>query len=539
MNALSGTLKPYKMKQNFTLILFFVVLTCSAYSQTTYIDNGSSKTYTLQTGDSLYIKQGTFKGKINDWNQGGKVTIAVGATFKPSSVNGYHSKYIVYGSAILPSLQTGDGFELENYGTVTVNGNAQMNGGAQTWTNANNASIYFNGSLAINANASHLINYGEIVIEKDFSSYASVSIINRKNILIGEDFAIGTGQLQNEGYWYAQKSITINSNATIINTCRMVSGRTITINSGTVYNSGLLWASNEQKASAFTNNNGTIISLDRGIVKTVSFTNNGTIKGNGFMYLTGKTTAGGTIGVNSYTSDTLKVYTVNPSSTGQIFDEQWGNVYSNVIYFPLDAPDTTTASIYPCYIASSPIILPVVWNDFSVNLANQIPVLNWSAESDPGTLFEVQRSYNGKEFVPLIKMQRQDNAAYQYYDRELPANRPAIAYYRVKITEPDGQEKYSDIKAIRFGSKGNNGIAASPNPFSTQVNISYSSPRKEKISITIFNLQGQLQLVKTAMVSSGSNNIVIAEAARFEKGFYIVKITGENGTVGSRKLLKQ
>ena len=136
-------------------------------------------------------------------------------------------------------------------------------------------------------------------------------------------------------------------------------------------------------------------------------------------------------------------------------------------------------------------------------------------------------------------MQRQDNAAYQYYDRELPDNRPAIAYYRVKITEPDGQEKYSDIKAIRFGSKGNNGIAASPNPFSTQVNISYSSPRKEKISITIFNLQGQLQLVKIAMVTSGSNNIVIAEAARFEKGFYIVKITGENGTVGSRKLLKQ
>jgi hypothetical protein len=528
------------MKKNSTLVLFFVVLCYSAFSQATYIDDGSSATYTLQTGDSLYIRQGTFTGKINDWAQGGKVTIAVGATFKPSSVNGYHSKYIVYGSAILPSLQTAAGFELENYGATTVNGNAQMNDGVQTWTNANNATIHFTGSVSVNSNAggSHFINYGEIIIEKSLSVYASVSIINRKNVLIGEDFVIGTGQLQNEGYWYAQKSITLNNNAIITNTCRMVSGRTITVNSGTVYNSGLLWASNEQKASAFTNN-ATVISLGQGIIKAVKFTNNGTIKGNGFMYLTGKTTGGGTIGVNGYTTDTLKVYTVNRSATTRIFDEQWGNVYSNTIYFPFEAPDTTSASIYPCYAASASGILPLVWNDFSVSLANQMPVLTWSAESDNGTLFEVQRSYNGKEFAPLIKMPRQDNAAYQYYDRELPANQPAMVYYRIKVIEPGGMEKYSDIKTIRFSSKGANGIAASPNPFTSQVSISYPASRKEKISIAIFNLRGQVQLVKTTTVTSGNNNIVIAETARFEKGFYIIRITGENGTVGSGKLLKQ
>src|SRR5690606_28695496 len=113
------------MKQIFTLVLFFLALSFSAYSQTTYIDNGSATTYTLQTGDSLHIGQGTLRGKINDWAKGGKVTVAAGATFKPSSVNGYHSKYTVYGSAILPSLQTEDGFGLQNYGTITVNGNAQ------------------------------------------------------------------------------------------------------------------------------------------------------------------------------------------------------------------------------------------------------------------------------------------------------------------------------------------------------------------------------------------------------------------------------
>lgn len=529
------------MKQNFTLVPFFVMLSFPAFSQTTYIDDGSSATYTLQAGDSIYIRQGTFTGKINDWGQGGKITIAVGATFKPSSVNGYHSKYIVYGSAVLPSLQTAAGFELENYGTITVSGNAQMNGGAQTWTNASNATIHFKGSVSVNSGAggSQLINYGDIIIDKDLSAYASVSIMNRKNVLIGQDFATGTGQLQNEGYWYAKKSITLNNNSIVTNTCRMVSGGTITLNSGIIYNSGLLWASNEQNSSAFTNNNGTVVSLGQGIIKAVKFTNNGTIKGNGFMYLTGKTTGGGTIGLNGYTADTLKVYTVNRSSASRIFDEQWGTVYSNTIYFPFNAPDTTTAAGYPCYIASAPIILPLVWNDFSVGLAGQMPLLTWSADSDPGTLFEVQRSANGKEFVTLTKVSRHNNAQYQYYDQELSADRPSMLYYRIKIIEPGGPEKYSDIKTIRLGSGKVNGIAASPNPFTGQVNISYPSSKREKISIAFFNLRGQLQLTKATTVASGYNTIAIAEAARLEKGFYIVKITGESGTAGSQKLLKQ
>jgi hypothetical protein len=90
-----------------------------------------------------------------------------------------------------------------------------------------------------------------------------------------------------------------------------------------------------------------------------------------------------------------------------------------------------------------------------------------------------------------------------------------------------------------LGSGKVNGIAASPNPFTGQVNISYPSSKREKISIAFFNLRGQVQLTKATTVASGYNTIAIAEAARLEKGFYIVKITGESGTAGSQKLLKQ
>lgn len=536
-------LKPYKMNRSFTLVLFasFSLFT-SSYAQTVYVDNGSAATYTLKTGDSLYVSNGTFTGKIKDDGQGGKVTIAASATFKPSSIKGFRSKYRIYGTAILPSFQAESGFGLENYGVTTLTGNTTINSGVQVWLNDKHASLYIKGLLQFNSSSagSTFTNYGDVTVENGFTAYAAVSVINRSNFLISKAFALGTGQFQNEGYLYVKDGITLNNNATIINTCRMVSGKGITVNGGTIYNSGLLWASNEQNASAITNNNGTIVSLDRGVIKAVKFTNNGTIKGNGFMYLTGKTVNNGTgtVGVSGYTTDTLKVYTVNRSKTTQIFDDQWGTIYGNVMYAPFAAPDTLTASIYPCYQESSMIILPFEWKDFSVKRSGNIAVLNWSAQHDKGTLFEVQRSYNGKDFTPVAGMQQQESTAYQYADEALAATLSPVVYYRIKASTPTGKESYSEIRMIKFDVALSH-VTASPNPFTSQVNISYTASQNGTVAVRAVNLQGQLQVVKQVNVHKGGNNIVIREAAGWGSGIYIIGISAENGPATSVKVIKQ
>lgn len=511
----------------YTLILFTsLFLFTSSYAQTVYVDIGSSATYTLKTGDSLYVSNGTFTGKINDDAQGGKVTIAAGATFKPSSIKGFRSKYRIYGTAILPSFQAESGFGLENYRVTTLSGNTTINSGVQGWLNDKHASLYIKGLLQVNSSSagSTFTNYGDVTVENGFTAYAAVSVINRSNFLISKAFALGnTGQFQNEGYLYVKDGITLNNNATIINTCRLVSGKEITVNGGTIYNSGLLWASNEQNASAITNNNGTIVSLDRGVIKAVKLTNNGN----------------GKVGVSGYTTDTLKVYTVNRSKTTQIFDDQWGTVYPNVIYAPFAAPDTLTASVYPCYLESSMVILPFEWKDFSVKLfGSNTSVLNWSAQYDKGTLFEVQRSYNGKDFTALAGMQQQESATYQYADEVLPAALPPAVYYRVKANTPAGKESYSEIKMVRFEVLLSH-VMASPNPFTSQVNISYNATRKGAVAVRALNLQGQLQLIKQVTVNKGNNNIVISEAAGWGSGIYIISVSMENEPAVSVKVIKQ
>lgn len=528
------------MNLNYTLILILSLCTFEiSYGQITYVDEGSSTVYTLNTGDSLFISKGTFTGKIKDQSVGAKITVAPNATFNPSSVSAYHIAYQIYGSAVFPgNVSVLQGFSLENFGTTTFNGNFIANSSVLLINNPHGI-IDFHGTVTINS-ASTLINDGDIILGGTFRINGSNgSYTNRGNLLMGGDLILNNtnGQFQNEGYLYAKGNITSNVNLTITNTCRMVSGKNFTIHSGTVYNSGLLWASNEQNASVFTNNSGTIISLNQGVIKSVKFTNGGTFKGNGFLYLTGLTTANGVIGENGSTTDTLKVYTVNRSNQNKIFDNEWGTLYPNVIYASFAPPDTLTSSSYPCY-ENSLQILPFEWMDFSLLLNGNNPVLNWSVKQAEGVRFNVQRSITGKDFRSVSE-QLKEQANYRFEDKTIDINQTAIVYYRVKASLPDGKESYTEMKMMRLHQAENQGsMRVSPNPFNSSMQIGYRATTEGTIVIKIFNLHGQLQYHSQRKVHKGANTISVTEAAGWKTGIYVIGVNGENGSYSTTKVIK-
>ncbi|MFT3746684.1 MAG: T9SS type A sorting domain-containing protein [Agriterribacter sp.] len=531
-------------------------------SQTTYVDNGTSNTYTLQTGDSLYIKQGTFTGTINNWSTGGKITIANGAVFKPANVNGYKSRYTVYGTMIIASLQTADGFSLNNYGTVTVNGGTQLNGSAQTLINNAAAVINFNGSVDINAGSSslinysnvsvssglninsdgiNLINYSEMAVGSDLNLYSNSSVSNKKNLTVGGNFNSSKGQINNQGKFQSQKTITFGGSIVVTNTCRIIgtTGITINNNAATIYNSGLLLSAN---GSSFTNS-GSIISLGNGVIKSGAFTNYNTIKGKGYVYITGKSTLGGgaSVGADATTADTLKIYTVNRTKNTQIFDDQWGAVYANAIYSVFAAPDTTGFSAYACaseYTAL--LVLPVSWDSFSVMLSNNTPVISWSANFDEGTIFIVQRSENGADFSSIADVAgKQGTHTFSITDNTLLSGQGSVIYYRVCAIEPSGIQKYTVIKSVKFERSTNSAvISASPNPFSSQFNIFYTSQQRQTIIIKVFNLNGHVQYIKQVTVNTGNNVIIVGETTKWANGMYIVQLVAGNEVAASVKVIK-
>lgn len=531
------------MKRNSTLSIFAAICLIAtlastpAFSQTTYVNNGTSASYSLNNGDSLYISAGTYTGSIASFNAGAKITVAEGASFQPSSFDNPHGKLTNYGTLKFGSLSGNTSFIISNYGTMWVTGDIQLNGTDEVWTNQYGGTMKFDRSVSVNGN-NKIINRGTTTIGTSFALNGTSSLNNRNNFTVSGAFSTNTGTtLTNEAKFEAG-SITFNSGSNVTNACRLIAGTTLTINVSTIYNSGLIWVKNS--TSNLLTNSGTINNSNTGKVKAVNFTNWGTLSGTGYYYFTGTTINGGTTGVTGTTTDSIRIYDVTRTSPSTIFDTQWGTVRPNTIYSVFAAPDTVNNFAGCSSEATSAIALPVKWNYFFVNLSNGTPSINWSATQDAGTTFEIERSYSGSEFAKInaVTATTDNKADYSIADNNVNTQ-AAIVYYRIKAVEPNGTIKYSETKAVKFSNKNGVTIQAVPNPFASQFTINYQSNERTTITIQVYGLNGQLQFAKTATVANGYNSITVTEAASLAKGMYMVQITKGAERIATERMIKQ
>lgn len=525
------------MTRTFTLTFITTFLfTAFAYSQT-YVNNGTATNYNLGNGDSLYIQSGTYTGNITQFHKNAKITVAAGATFQPGSFNNPKGTLIVLGTAKFSTLNSNNNFGLENYGITEVSGTTDMNGGNQNWNNYYGATLKFTGNVTMN-NGADLDNDGTITAGAAFTMNNGSEFINNNIITITGAFTSNGGDFTNLGK-LETGAITFNSGSSFINNCRLVINGNITNNNVTIINDGLIWIP-AQYSSATITNSGTINNTANGKIKARNFTNYGTLTGKGYYYFTGTTYNSGTVGVSGTTTDTIKIFDATRTSSSTIFDTQWGTVRQNAIFSSFAAPDTVNA--YPsCGLryTSGNTALPVKWNFFYVNVSDNKPVLTWSSEQDPGTVFDIQRSYDGVNFttvslVPAVN----GKTSYQLEDKQVNTQLAAV-YYRINAIEPTGASKISETKVVRFSNKQGVSVQTSPNPFTSQFSIHYQSAEKGNLVIRVYSMTGQLQTTKTVTVSKGFNSIAVTEAASLAKGFYMVQLTSNNNLVASEKIVKQ
>lgn len=529
------------MRRNSTLSLFVLVVfslfSTDLIAQQTFVNNGNAATYNLGDGDSLYISAGTYSGRINSFEAGAKITVASGATFQPEVFNNPKGTLLVYGIAKINNLNTNDGFKYINHGMFWAVGTVQFNGSGQTWTNQLGATMRFDGGFTIN-NSNILINKGNIISTGNVTLNTNASLTNKYTMNVTGTLATNNATtLINEGLLQTSGSMTFNSTAVVYNVCRLVSGAGFTNNSNNITNDGLIWAKTGSNSTI--TNNGIITNSANGRIKAVNLVNNGTLKGSGYFYFTGSTANYGTTGVTGITADTLKIYDVSRLNPLAIFDIQFGTVRPNTIYRVFTAPDTIN-NINSCSMEMlANIPLPVKWNYFFVDLSDNMPALHWSAEQDPGTIFEIQRSYDAINFTTIKTVMADNNKiAYDYNDTQVNTH-TSVVYYRIKAIEPDGAQKMSDTRTIKFSTKTGVTIQAAPNPFTSQFTIHYQSATRSVITVRVFGLNGQLQCSKQAQVSTGFNSITVTEAASMAKGMYLVQISNDGKVVATEKIIKQ
>jgi len=519
----------------------------------TIIDNGTNTNYNLTAADSLVIAAGTYTGNITGFPSGAKITVI--ATFSPASFpNNAAGKIYNYGTATLTGtpIRTNTNFALNNYGVFTINGTTIMNGKDQLWTNNYGGIINFSNDVTMNGNVGDdnnvLINYETINSTGVFKMNSGSSITNNKDFNVTGTFQINGGTFNNYGRLDVTGNVLLNNGASSIrNYCRMEVTDGITNTSGNFYNYSYVRAINSDITNSANiinlriSNFGSPLSQPMIEGRNYFHSGGGTMTGPALLYFTGTTSiTGGTMGVGGVTTDTIKMNDITRSMPTQILDVQsGGTINPNVIYNAWGVPDPSYIWLFGCsYEIFIEIPLAINWTSFDVMLSNDIPLLTWSAEFSSGTVFEIQRSYDSRNFS-LIKTlpYKEGQSEYEYSDKSVNTQAP-FAYYRIKAIEISGVEKYTHTRAVKFTHKPGS-IYTAPNPFTNNFIINYTAVEKETITIRMFNVSGQQMFTKNVTVNNGNNSINITEAGQLAKGIYVLQVSKGHNMISSSKIIKQ
>lgn len=213
--------------------------------------------------------------------------------------------------------------------------------------------------------------------------------------------------------------------------------------------------------------------------------------------------------------DYLNGGTITATGTSQFFNLQPGeyHVYTNV-----------------------QVVLPVTLINFSGVKNGNINSLTWTVATEKNlNYYEVERSDDGVSFTSIGKVTAQNKTTYSFNDENANTSL-AVQYYRLKMTDKDGQFSFSNIINIRR-EPSNWAISVTPNPYFGDLKVTINSPVQNTGTLIITDMAGKRLVKHELTISAGKNIINVNEGASLAKGTYILTLMS-GGQSQSIKILK-
>lgn len=191
----------------------------------------------------------------------------------------------------------------------------------------------------------------------------------------------------------------------------------------------------------------------------------------------------------------------------------------------------TISAFSSFYFGATNITLPLNLLTFTGSLKNDATVLlKWKTENEVNTsAFIIERSIDGTNFNSIGSVVAGGNmnasGDYSFTDGEAANQQSLIVYYRLKITDVDGDYKFSGIIAVSLaGITGK--LTVQPNPVKDETIITFAAPRDGKIIYKIIDNAGRVMLQNTLQVKKGLMNTVPLKMHGFATGLYYLKVVG-------------
>ena len=219
---------------------------------------------------------------------------------------------------------------------------------------------------------------------------------------------------------------------------------------------------------------------------------------------------------------------------------QSANYWVDVIFVPNTASFalTSVTDANGCNSTGSPLqtlnilsvdcsSLPVTLLNLSASPAASKVTVRWTTSSEINNLgFEVQRSTDGNSWTTLGFVQGAGNSSttrsYSYLDNNLE---PRKYYYKLKQIDIDQHYKYSSIVTATLNGKADFVLEQNfPNPFTTQTTIQFTMPKRETVTISLFDMNGRVLKTLINGTKEAGSHVITLNTGTLPKGIYYYRM---------------
>ncbi|MBR9860759.1 T9SS type A sorting domain-containing protein [bacterium] len=203
-----------------------------------------------------------------------------------------------------------------------------------------------------------------------------------------------------------------------------------------------------------------------------------------------------------------------------------GNVTLYEFLNDTDSANSITDSIIAICFSG---YLSVEYVEFSIeNIQNKIVKISWSTSSEyNNALFEVERSIDKENWEVIDQKEAAGNSSsirnYTTVDVDPIEGQ---SYYRIKQTDFDGVNGYSNILEVEISEKASSNIAAYPQPAHNMITLK-SEKKFVKEDLEILSMTGEDLSGNIVVKESGASNVIRLDISGLKPGIYFVSYQGK------------
>lgn len=183
------------------------------------------------------------------------------------------------------------------------------------------------------------------------------------------------------------------------------------------------------------------------------------------------------------------------------------------------------------------VVLPINGIELLAKRNEANVIVNWSTQSEQNSsYFEIERSYNGIDFIKIGQMQASGFSSttklYQFTDVTAAKS---LIFYRLKMIDVNASYKFSPIIKVPKSGVNNQEFLLYPNPAISDVSVALNESTKEVLLLKVTNQLGQV--VKSTQVIKGTHLLKL-DISGLPSGIYSVVLTGSEFVQAKKLIIK-